>query len=257
MCTQGMAATLAAHVLPQLQVGAGQARLVTCRGPVLTASSLDGETAAATCLDVAGSPAPRPHSHRIHVIHRCLMRCLGLADAVCCAEEGVSRSGTRARVLPLGFFIAIFVDVLYLIWVVMATSMNALVLHTAPYHPRPRGRSGVAPLRARASVHLAGMRHRIGMRAGPMARALGRNCTASTSPTWQGAPTGPAGVAEEARTPPLPLVAPLLGGSPRTTILGNVTRLPARGVAGSACGPASGEASSQRGAGGGKKGRPG
>ncbi len=250
---QGRAAALAAGIVLQLQSRTDRADLATHRETECATLPPIGETAADNCLDAAGTPAPRPCSHRIHVIRRCSLRCLGLADAVCCAEEGGSRSGAHIRALPLGFFIVVIVFMQELAWASLATTMLVLVFHAAPFHHCPWGRSGVAPLGARATVHLVGVWHQIAMRAGPMARALDGNCTASSSPTWTVAPTGPPGVAEEARIPPLPMVAPHLSGSPRTLILGDVTRLPARGVAGSACGPASAEASSQRGAGGGRK----
>ncbi len=166
-----------------------RAGLGAVRAAVRTALPPVGNAAVPICLDAAGTPAPRPCSHRIHVVLCCLRWCLGLADAVCCAEVGEVRSGVHVRALPLGFFTVLYVIVQKLLWASMATTMSFSVFLAAPFHPCPVGRSGVVPLGARAAVHLAGMRHRDAMRAGPMARALERSCTASSSTTWTAAPT--------------------------------------------------------------------
>ncbi len=227
-----------------------RAALGAARAAARTGSPPHGEAVAPLCLDAASSLAPRPSSHRIFVVRCCLRWCLGLADAVCCAEVGEVRSGAHDRALPLGFFTVFDVFAQELLFPSLVTAIAFSVIHSAHVPPRPDGHSSGAPLGTRATVHLAGMQHRSGMRSGPVARTLGRSCTAISSSMRTGAPTGSDRVAAGTRIRLCPVAASPMSGIPRVPILVDVTRLPARGVAGSACGPASAEASSQRGEGG-------
>ncbi len=228
----------------------GRADLVGKREVAPTGTLHRGEAVAPLCLVVARSIAPRPSLHRINVVHYCCRRwCLGLADAVCCAVVVVVRSGAHARALPLGSF-AVF-DVLaqnlFAPW--MLTAAFALVCHPAFCPPRPVGHTSGAPSDTRAMVHLAGRLHRFWMRSSPWASTLGSSCSASPSTQRSGAPTWSERMAEEVRACLLPLAAASAGGIPPEWTLGGVTRLAARGAPGSACVPASAEASSQPGAG--------
>ncbi len=227
----------------------GRADLAGTREVAHTGTPHRKEAAAPLCLVVARSIAPRPRPHRIIVVHCCWRWFLGLADAVCCAVVVVVRSGAHARALSLGSFIVVDVFAQDLVTPWMLTADVVLVSHPAPFPPRPDGQTSGAPSGTRATVHLAGRRHRFWMWSSPWARTLGRTCTARPSTSWAGAPTGSERIAEEPRACLLPPAATLASGAHRGRILNGVTRLAARGAAGSDCLPASAEASSQRGAG--------